>query len=257
MTLGQRIQDLRKGKALSQEALGEALGVSRQAISKWEGDLTIPELDKLIAMSRLFGVTLDHLILGQPPEDRPPEQDRAHSSRDRRLIRLLAGLCAVFLLISLGSLFGTLYFRHQLLTILDPPAAPTLPVDALEYAVRPNDEEMTYDLALALTGGQELKGWDVTLSVTTFLGRNKEQVTQEQPEVKFKDGSYSLTLTGLPFGYHRQITVLLEYEKGALSGWQRLLCLEPDGPGDVWEVKSDTQLSGYLPTENPALLPSQ
>ena len=58
MTLGQRIQDLRKQKGLSQEALGEALSVSRQAVSKWEGDNGIPELDTLIAMSRLFGITL-------------------------------------------------------------------------------------------------------------------------------------------------------------------------------------------------------
>lgn len=43
MTLGQRIQSLRKGLGLSQEALGELLGVSRQAISKWESDLTVPD----------------------------------------------------------------------------------------------------------------------------------------------------------------------------------------------------------------------
>ena len=43
MTLGQRIQELRKQSGLSQEALGEALGVSRQAVSKWEGDNGIPE----------------------------------------------------------------------------------------------------------------------------------------------------------------------------------------------------------------------
>ena len=52
MTLGQRIQELRKGLRLSQEELGERMGVSRQAISKWEGDQAIPELDKLIALSR-------------------------------------------------------------------------------------------------------------------------------------------------------------------------------------------------------------
>lgn len=62
MTLGQRIQELRKGAGLSQEALGETLGVSRQAVSKWESDGGIPELDTLIAMSRLFGVTLGQLL---------------------------------------------------------------------------------------------------------------------------------------------------------------------------------------------------
>ena len=62
MTLGQRIQELRKQHNLSQEALGEKLGVSRQAISRWEMDGAIPEVDKLIAMGKLFGVSLNDLL---------------------------------------------------------------------------------------------------------------------------------------------------------------------------------------------------
>lgn len=62
MTIGQRIARERKRLGLSQEALGEALGVSRQAISKWEADASIPEIDKLIAMARRFGVTVGWLL---------------------------------------------------------------------------------------------------------------------------------------------------------------------------------------------------
>lgn len=62
MTLGQRIQEYRKQQGLSQESLGDALGVSRQAVSKWEGDNGIPELDTLVAMSRLFGITVGQLL---------------------------------------------------------------------------------------------------------------------------------------------------------------------------------------------------
>ena len=62
MTLGQRIQAERKRLGLSQEALGEALGVSRQAISKWEADASLPEIDKLIAMARRFGVAVGWLL---------------------------------------------------------------------------------------------------------------------------------------------------------------------------------------------------
>lgn len=68
MTLGQRIQELRKQTGMSQEKLGEALGVSRQAVSKWESDSGIPELDTLIAMSRLFGVTIGQLLGVEEPE---------------------------------------------------------------------------------------------------------------------------------------------------------------------------------------------
>ena len=70
MTLGQRIQELRKQAGLSQEGLGEALGVSRQAVSKWESDGGIPELDTLIAMSRLFRITVGQLLGVETPEER-------------------------------------------------------------------------------------------------------------------------------------------------------------------------------------------
>ena len=66
-TLGRRIQEGRKAAGLSQESLGERLGVSRQAVSKWEADTSVPELENLIAMSRIFGVTIGAL-LGVEPE---------------------------------------------------------------------------------------------------------------------------------------------------------------------------------------------
>ena len=62
MTLGEHIQTLRKNAGLSQEELGEKLGVARQSVSKWESDATIPELDKLIAMSKLFGISVGGLL---------------------------------------------------------------------------------------------------------------------------------------------------------------------------------------------------
>ena len=66
-TLGGRIQAGRKAAGLSQEALGERLGVSRQAVSKWEADAAVPELENLIAMSRIFGVTIGALLGVEPP----------------------------------------------------------------------------------------------------------------------------------------------------------------------------------------------
>ena len=62
MTTGQRIAAKRKELALSQEGLGEALGVSRQSIYKWESDASLPEIDKLVALSRLFKVTVGWLL---------------------------------------------------------------------------------------------------------------------------------------------------------------------------------------------------
>ena len=75
MTLGQRIQELRKQAGLSQEGLGEALGVSRQAVSKWEGDNGIPELDTLIAMSKLFGIPVGQLLGVETPEEAADQEE--------------------------------------------------------------------------------------------------------------------------------------------------------------------------------------
>lgn len=72
MTTGQRIAHCRKKIALSQEALGEKVGVSRQAISKWEADATLPDIDKLIALSRLFQVSVGWLLgVEEQPEPQP------------------------------------------------------------------------------------------------------------------------------------------------------------------------------------------
>lgn len=74
MTVGQRIAHKRKELGLSQEALGEQLGVSRQAIYKWESDATLPEIEKLIALSKIFGVSIGWLLGVEEPT---PENDGA------------------------------------------------------------------------------------------------------------------------------------------------------------------------------------
>lgn len=73
MTIGQRITQKRKELGLSQEALGEQLGVSRQAIYKWESDSTLPEIEKLIALSRIFEVSVGWL-LGEEEEPSAPKE---------------------------------------------------------------------------------------------------------------------------------------------------------------------------------------
>ena len=67
MTLGQRIYTNRTQKQLSQATLAELLEVSRQSVSKWETDASVPELDKLIKMGELFEISLDELIKGEKP----------------------------------------------------------------------------------------------------------------------------------------------------------------------------------------------
>lgn len=131
MTLGQRIAEQRKAHQLSQEALGEEMGVSRQAISKWESDAAIPEVDKLIALSRRFSVSVGWLLgVEEAPTPAEPEegltegqlklveeiasrylppkptQEQRRKQRERRIVAigLAAALIAVAAIATGGSL---------------------------------------------------------------------------------------------------------------------------------------------------------
>ena len=90
MTIGERIAALRRGHDLSQEALGEALGVSRQAISKWEADASLPEIDKLVALSRMFGVTIGELLGVEEPRAEEPTVSDELSEQQIRMIEEIA-----------------------------------------------------------------------------------------------------------------------------------------------------------------------
>lgn len=68
MTFAEKLIELRKSKGWSQEELGDKLGVTRQTISKWELGFTTPEMEKIAALSELFGITTDELIKGTEPK---------------------------------------------------------------------------------------------------------------------------------------------------------------------------------------------
>ena len=84
MTIGKRIAHLRKEKGLTQEELAQHMGISPQAVSKWENDQTCPDISALPKLARLFGVTVDELLEGKealpavrmlPPEQRKDIKD--------------------------------------------------------------------------------------------------------------------------------------------------------------------------------------
>ena len=80
MTIGKRIAHLRKEKGLTQEELAQHMGISPQAVSKWENDQTCPDISALPKLARLFDVTVDELLEGKEalPAVRvlPPEQQK-------------------------------------------------------------------------------------------------------------------------------------------------------------------------------------
>lgn len=71
MILADKIVSLRKKAGWSQEDLAEKLGVTRQSVSKWEGAQSVPDMDKVVMMSRLFGVSTDFLLKDELEEETP------------------------------------------------------------------------------------------------------------------------------------------------------------------------------------------
>ncbi len=97
MTLGDKLSKLRKENNYTQEQLADVLGVSRQAISKWESDIAYPETDKLIRISELFDCSLDYLLKDKVETDNRVQPDDTvvlfrTRSRERKSEKTLFGM---------------------------------------------------------------------------------------------------------------------------------------------------------------------
>jgi transcriptional regulator with XRE-family HTH domain len=103
MSIEERLQTLRRAKGLSQEQLAEVLGVSRQAVSKWESGQSLPEIEKLIAMSELFEVSIDHILKGTALP--PHKGSRSSAVVGSQVISAVAAmLLAVGIIATVGQL---------------------------------------------------------------------------------------------------------------------------------------------------------
>lgn len=87
MNMADRIQYLRKTKGLSQEELADKVGVSRQAVSKWESEQSTPDIEKIIIMSELFEVTTDYILKGIEP---------VNMSSNKTIYSLYLGFAVIF-----------------------------------------------------------------------------------------------------------------------------------------------------------------
>lgn len=116
MNLGERIYKLRTEKEMSQGDLADALEVSRQSISKWENNNSVPDLDKLVKLSALFEVSLDELVKGektertastQPSEGQSePQSKPAETGFPPRKIAGTILLCTGFVVLLVIGLLG-------------------------------------------------------------------------------------------------------------------------------------------------------
>ncbi len=110
MTMAERLQRLRKEHHFSQEQLAEKLQVSRQAVSKWENGQTAPDLNNIIAMSNLYEVTTDYILIGR--ERSPKENREKDRKRKSGMICLGGGIILTLLL----PLFAKMYQEWMFVT---------------------------------------------------------------------------------------------------------------------------------------------
>ena len=227
MTLGQRIQELRKQNNLSQEALGEKLGVSRQAISRWEMDGAVPEVDKLIAMGRLFGVDLNDLLqVAQPgpaeegegetpdpaPEgDGPLPRPPAVAAPRPGLLALVLGLVALTLSFGrttgkLGDRLTALESRVEELEARPDPSVPLVAdawVSSRWYAYAQGIQGTT--ITVSLTPGELREDLELTLSYV----RDSDGYSREHEFTREAGGTYRTSFFSAGGDYPFTLTALI------------------------------------------------
>lgn len=108
MNMADRMQYLRKSKGISQEELADKVGVSRQAVSKWESEQSTPDLEKVIIMSDFFGVTTDYILKGIEPITDKEQKSKELTSK------ILYILSTTFVAIGLFCAFGGWYAEQTM-----------------------------------------------------------------------------------------------------------------------------------------------
>lgn len=115
MTTGDKILKLRKEAGLSQEVFAEKLGVSRQSVSKWESGVSVPETDKILAMSEMFRVSTDYLLKNEEDitpteaESAPlPEEKEKKKFKftPKKIVALVVAVCVLITAIAVPASFG-------------------------------------------------------------------------------------------------------------------------------------------------------
>lgn len=111
MNIADRIQHFRKAKGISQEELADKMGVSRQAVSKWESEQSIPDIDKIVLLSDIFEVTTDYLLKGVEPI---PNKERNEKEFISKVLYIAS---TAFVIIGLFCAFGGWYEEQNMESI--------------------------------------------------------------------------------------------------------------------------------------------
>ena len=188
LEIANRLQKLRKEKGYSQEQLAEELGISRQAVSKWERAESSPDTDNLICLAKLYGVSLDELlstdesveeIVGNKEiEDeeakRIAEEIRKEGNRKNKIVEGLSTLCLMLIVIAffvIGFVWGL--WHPAWIIFLFVPISHTL-IEAIVYK---NPHEFAYPVLLAaiylfIGSVWDLwhPGWVIFITIPAYYG---------------------------------------------------------------------------------------
>lgn len=195
-TIGRRIQTLRRAAGMSQETLAAAVGVSRQALGKWESDLSLPGLDNLLALAQTLGVSCDELLTGRAA----PQQDAAALSLDgirtlldareasaakrRRITLIIAGAAGVVLVCALAA--ALLYTNGRIDELGSRIGQVDAQVSGLSGTLQAQTDAMAervqqaLDAQDALAAGQthEYSGWDPDTQTLMLTARVTAKETE-------------------------------------------------------------------------------
>lgn len=208
MTTGQRIAAKRKELELSQESLGEALGVSRQSIYKWESDTSLPDIDKLVALSRLFHVSVGWLLGVEEEQPEAPSPETGSGELSEAQLRMVEEIVDRYLaaqpkpkkrrlwpyvLAALAVLYIGLRLMARLERMDNQYNSLSNSINNVTYSVDRQigtitnrvEEILKSQNDLTADYGTEMTGWDLSQNTVTFSLRVVPKTYVEGMEVVF------------------------------------------------------------------------
>lgn len=261
MTLGKNIQAARRAKGISQEALAGQIGVSRQALGKWEKDTALPGLDNLQALAAALGVSVDGLLgLAQRETPAPAvtldamrallEARDAEHARTRRLWAALAAAVAVFLLLAVWHLQSGTARRlreaeSRLQTLNNNAENTTRRIEMLSEQVAALDGTLRGLNSTVAAWDWAVAGYDpaqgaLTLAVTVTPRATAQGQTARLVAV-YGGQSVAAPLQAADEGFHGELTLPLQ--AGALLELQ-VQWQQQDGTAETERLAGDLDLGG-------------
>lgn len=133
MTLGEKLQKLRKQKGMSQEQLASLLGISRQAVSRWELDHSLPDTENVVKLSKIFSVSADYLLLDHTDNVEIPSAASGSIAKPPRNFHTLAKCMAGAILLGAGCIGNIVLFILSTMIQVHVTKKRTLPNGSVQY----------------------------------------------------------------------------------------------------------------------------